>query len=168
MSNIKTIFSARTPVSIGMTGIYNPIAPAFTLVYTKVLQWIGDHFMSNSDSLYHYRAKVLSVYDGDTVTLMIDMGLKHFARVKVRLIGIDTPEIRTRDKAEKALGLAARDYLSDRILDKDVIVHTVEKGKFGRWLGRLWLPDDGEQLGESLNEEMIRAGHAKPYNGGAR
>lgn len=127
--------------------------------------------MSKVDNLYHYRATVLSVYDGDTVTLMIDMGMKHFTRVKVRLSGIDTPEIRTRDDAEKARGLAARDYLSERIKGKEVIVHTVKKGKFGRWLGRIWLPNDEDSigsLGESINEELIRVGHADPYHGGAR
>ena len=62
-------------------------------------------------NLYHYKAEVLSVYDGDTVTLMIDQGMKHFARVKVRLIGINTPEIRTKDLEEKERGYQAKDYL---------------------------------------------------------
>ena len=78
--------------------------------------------------LYHYKAEVLSVYDGDTVTLMIDQGMKHFARVKVRMVGINTPEIRTKDLEEKARGYAAKDYLKSRIEGKTVIVHTVKKG----------------------------------------
>ena len=52
-------------------------------------------------NLYHYKAKVISVYGEDTVTLMIDQGMKHFARVKVRLVGINTPEIRTTDLEER-------------------------------------------------------------------
>lgn len=119
--------------------------------------------------LYHYKAEVLSVYDGDTVTLMIDQGMKHFARVKVRLLGINTPEIRTKDASEKQRGLAAKQYLKDRIEGKTVIVHTAKKGKFGRWLGVLWAYDEGmEELGESLNDEMIRTGHAVAYDGGKR
>ena len=119
-------------------------------------------------NLYHYRAEVLSVYDGDTMTLMIDMGMKHFARVKIRMIGIDTPEIRTSDADEKVRGYEARDYLRSRVEGKKVIVHTKEKGKFGRWLGVVWVDEDQDELGESLNDEMIRMGHAKAYFGGAR
>jgi micrococcal nuclease len=119
--------------------------------------------------LYHYKAEVLSVYDGDTVTLMIDQGMKHFARVKVRMIGIDTPEIRTKDLEEKKRGYAAKDYLKSRIEGKTIIVQTLKKGKFGRWLGVMWdYTEDADELGESLNDEMIRMGHAKAYDGGKR
>jgi len=119
--------------------------------------------------LYHYKAEVLSVYDGDTVTLMIDQGMKHFARVKVRMIGIDTPEIRTKDLEEKKRGYAAKDYLKSRIEGKTIIVQTLKKGKFGRWLGVMWdYTEDADDLGESLNDEMIRMGHAKAYDGGKR
>ena len=120
-------------------------------------------------NLYHYKAEVLSVYDGDTVTLMIDQGMKHFARVKVRMIGIDTPEIRTKDLEEKKRGYEAKDYLKSRIEGKTIIVQTLKKGKFGRWLGVMWdYTEDADDLGESLNDEMIRMGHAKAYNGGKR
>jgi micrococcal nuclease len=119
--------------------------------------------------LYHYKAEVLSVYDGDTVTLMIDQGMKHFARVKVRMIGIDTPEIRTKDLEEKKRGYEAKDYLKSRIEGKTIIVQTLKKGKFGRWLGVMWdYTEDADDLGESLNDEMIRVGHAKAYDGGKR
>jgi len=120
-------------------------------------------------NLYHYQAEVLSVYDGDTITLMIDQGMKHFARVKVRLLGINTPEIKTRDLEEKKRGIEAREYLKNRLDGKKVIIHTAKKGKFGRWLGVIWIYEEGmEELGESLNDEMIRVGHAKAYDGGAR
>jgi len=120
-------------------------------------------------NLYHYKAEVISVYDGDTITVMIDQGMKHFARVKVRMIGINTPELRTKDLDEKARGYAAKDYLKSRIEGKTVVVHTVKKGKFGRWLGVIWLYEEGmEELGESLNDEMIRMGHAVAYDGGKR
>jgi micrococcal nuclease len=120
-------------------------------------------------NLYHYKAEVLSVYDGDTITVMIDQGMKHFARVKVRMIGINTPEIRTKDLEEKARGYAAKDYLKSRIEGKTIVINTVKKGKFGRWLGVIWLYEEGmEELGESLNDEMIRMGHAVAYDGGKR
>ena len=120
-------------------------------------------------NLYYYKAEVISVYDGDTVTLMIDQGMKHFARVKVRLIGINTPEIRTRDLDEKQRGYQAKEYLQRRIEGKTIVVHTVKKGKFGRWLGVIWdFDENASELGESLNDEMIRVGHAKAYDGGKR
>lgn len=120
-------------------------------------------------NLYHYKAEVISVYDGDTVTLMIDQGMKHFARVKVRLVGINTPEIRTTDLEEKERGYAAKNFLKDLIEGKTVIVHTVKKGKFGRWLGVLWLyEEDMTELGQSLNDLMIQEGHAVAYDGGKR
>lgn len=120
-------------------------------------------------NLYHYKAEVISVYDGDTVTLMIDQGMKHFARVKVRLVGINTPEIRTTDLEEKERGYAAKNFLKDLIEGKTVIVHTVKKGKFGRWLGVLWLyEEDMAELGQSLNDLMIQEGHAVAYDGGKR
>ena len=120
-------------------------------------------------NLYHYKAEVISVYDGDTITVMIDQGMKHFARVKVRMLGINTPEIRTKDLEEKARGYAAKEYLKSRIEGKTIIINTVKKGKFGRWLGVLWLYEEGmDELGESLNDEMIRMGHAVAYDGGKR
>jgi micrococcal nuclease len=120
-------------------------------------------------SLYHYKAEVISVYDGDTVTLMIDQGMKHFARVKVRLVGINTPEIRTTDLEEKERGYSAKNFLKELIEGKTVIVHTVKKGKFGRWLGVLWLyEEDMTELGQSLNDLMIQEGHAVAYDGGKR
>lgn len=120
-------------------------------------------------NLYHYKAEVISVYDGDTVTLMIDQGMKHFARVKVRLVGINTPEIRTTDLEEKERGYKAKNFLKDLIEGKTVIVHTVKKGKFGRWLGVLWLyEEDMTELGQSLNDLMIQEGHAVAYDGGKR
>tara|TARA_Y100000310_G_scaffold231359_1_gene233883 strand:+ start:1157 stop:1519 length:363 start_codon:yes stop_codon:yes gene_type:complete len=115
--------------------------------------------------LYHYKAEVISVYDGDTITIMMDMGMSHFARIKVRLLGIDTPEIRTRDLEEKKLGLSARDYLRERLMDKTIIIKTVKKGKFGRWLGIIWLLDEKalDTMHESINDELIRTGHAVKY-----
>lgn len=120
-------------------------------------------------NLYHYKAEVISVYDGDTITVMIDQGMKHFARVKVRMLGINTPELRTKDLDEKERGYAAKEYLKSRIEGKTIIINTVKKGKFGRWLGVFWLYEEGmEELGESINDEMIRMGHAVAYDGGAR
>ena len=118
---------------------------------------------------YYYIAEVISVYDGDTCTCVVDLGFKTFLRVKVRLLGIDTPEIRTKDLDEKKKGYEARDWLRNRILGKKVLLHTKEKGKFGRWLGQIWKLDENDIIEtNSYNQKMIKEGHAKPYNGGKR
>ena len=119
-----------------------------------------------SDKLYYYRAKVVSVYDGDTITVLADMGMSLFARIKVRLLGINTPEIRTKDADEKRRGLEARDYLREQILNQEVILHTVKRGKYGRWLGEVWKMDDqGAILSESVNQTLINNGYAVEYKG---
>jgi len=85
-------------------------------------------------------------------------------KVKLRLIGIDTPEIRTIDKDEKVAAIAVRDFLREKILGKTVRLHSVKKGKYGRYLSTLWeLDDDGNPLEESINSELLRTGMAKKY-----
>jgi len=118
--------------------------------------------------LYHYEAEVLSVYDGDTCTLQIACGFDMFTRVTFRLTGIDTPEMKSKDATKKEAAVSARDHLRSRIMGKKVIVNTKEREKYGRWLGYLWVDEGGDELGESLNEEMIRLGHASPYEGGKK
>lgn len=118
--------------------------------------------------LYHYEAEVLSVYDGDTCTLQISCGFDMFTKVSFRLTGIDTPEMKSKDADKKAAAVLARDHLRDRILGKKVIVNTKSREKYGRWLGVVWVDEGQDELGESLNDEMIRLGHAKPYDGGKK
>lgn len=125
--------------------------------------------------LYHYRAKVTDVYDGDTITVDLDLGRGMWSiGEKVRLHGINTPEIRTRNKAEKEAGKAARDFLVTilgfKVVDTDweagdIIIHTFakkEEGKFGRLLGVVYVNDI------NVNELMISRGHAIEYHGGKR
>ena len=118
---------------------------------------------------YYYTAEVVKVYDGDTCTCVVDLGFKMSVRIKVRLVGIDTPEIRTRDDEEKKRGIASRDWLREKILGKKVLLHTSERGKFGRWLGTLWCLEEDKPLFEnSYNRKLINEGLANEYNGGKR
>lgn len=113
---------------------------------------------------YVYRAEVLSVYDGDTITVMIDLGLSIKVRAKCRLLGIDTPEIRTKSAAEKKKGYEARDRLREMVDKKWVVLHSVSKpDKYGRLLVKVWVDED-----ECVNDTMIAEGLARVYNGGAR
>lgn len=112
--------------------------------------------------MYEYKCKVLSIYDADTMTVEVDLGffIKH--RIKIRLSGIDTPEIRTRNLEEKALAIEARDYVRDLLLDKEVIINTEKTGKYGRYLAIIRYNDI------NINHKLIELGYARVYDGGTR
>jgi micrococcal nuclease len=113
--------------------------------------------------MYEYRAKILSVVDGDTVDVDLDLGFKTILhKERVRIAGIDTPESRTTDKVEKKFGLASKERLKE-LLGKEAIVKTMKpdsKEKFGRILGDFILAD-----GRMVSQVMIEEGHAVPYTG---
>jgi micrococcal nuclease len=115
--------------------------------------------------VYEYDAEITSVYDGDTCTATIDLGFNLFtSKAKLRLVGIDTPEIRTKDPEEKVAGLAARDYLRRRIDGRKVRIQSLKKGKYGRYLAKIWvINEDGTLAEDSVNNELISLGLAKPY-----
>jgi micrococcal nuclease len=113
----------------------------------------------------YYVKKVTKVVDGDTIDVEIDLGFDISFSSRVRLAGIDTPESRTTDKMEKALGLEAKAYLKHEIDAAKTVVIKTEKmdssEKYGRILG--WVFLDGATV--SLNEKMITDGHAWGYLG---
>ena len=119
--------------------------------------------------MYEYRVKkVTAVVDGDTIDVDIDLGFSVSFSQRVRLAGIDTPESRTSDKAEKALGLEAKEYLKSKLKDAKVVVIKTEKPdsseKYGRILG--WLYVDGDTI--SINDHMIEDGYAWGYLGNTK
>jgi micrococcal nuclease len=116
--------------------------------------------------MYEYRVKkVLKVVDGDTIDVDIDLGFDISFTSRVRLAGIDTPESRTTDKAEKVLGLEVKDRLKTLISSANTVVIRTEKPdsseKYGRILG--WLFLDGAE--KSVNEALIADGYAWGYMG---
>lgn len=116
--------------------------------------------------MYEYRVKkVTSVVDGDTIDVDIDLGFSVSFSQRVRLAGIDTPESRTTDKAEKILGLEAKEYLKSKLKDASDIIIKTEKPdsseKYGRILG--WLYVNGSMI--SINDQMIDDGYAWGYLG---
>ena len=119
--------------------------------------------------MYEYMCKVQRVVDGDTIDVMIDLGfdIRHSARV--RMMGIDTPESRTRNKEEKKLGLASKARLKEMLSGKKVKIATSKdgKGKFGRILATVITIDkDGTEI--DCNNQLIAEGHARPYFGGSK
>ena len=116
--------------------------------------------------MYEYFVReVKNVVDGDTIDVIIDLGFDIMFASRVRLAGIDTPESRTTDKAEKALGVEAKEYLKKQLKDAKSVVIRTEKmdssEKYGRILG--WVYVNGES--ESLNNRMINDGYAWGYLG---
>lgn len=113
----------------------------------------------------YYVRKVENVVDGDTIDVLIDLGFDILFASRVRLAGIDTPESRTKDLAEKALGLEAKDYLKKALKDAKSVVIKTEKmdssEKYGRILG--WVYVDGNTV--SINDMMINDGYAWGYLG---
>ena len=110
--------------------------------------------------MYEYKIIITKVYDGDTITADIDLGFHTWIhKQKFRLMFIDTPEIRNKDEILKAKAYAARDYLREIVKDKQCTIRCHGKGKYGRWLGELFV----EGINISVNEHLIQAGHAKRY-----
>ena len=119
--------------------------------------------------MWTYRCKLKKVIDGDTVDVDIDLGFGIWQmNERVRIMGIDTPESRTRDKIEKKFGLAAKARLKSLLGPKPVLRTTISKkgedmkGKFGRVLGDFLIKD------KPVSEIMCQEGHAVAYFGGAK
>jgi len=119
-----------------------------------------------ADAMFDYKCKITRVVDGDTVDIDLDLGFKLSKKDRVRLSGIDTPESRTRNLAEKKLGLEAKEFLKAwcKKHKGDIIIHTESEGKYGRLLGALY----SSESKQSVNDLMLEAGHAWPYDGGTK
>jgi micrococcal nuclease len=124
-------------------------------------------------SCYNFRVtKIKKVLDGDTIDVVIDLGFDLAKTERVRIAGVDTPEKRTRNLEEKALGLDATNWLKEKLNqtikgDDELVVRTELKGgvgKYGRLLGWLYVGDSDI----SLNEQMIEEGYAWAYDGGTK
>jgi len=104
------------------------------------------------------------VVDGDTIDADIELGFSVFMRDRIRLMGIDTPESRTRNLQEKSWGLAAKHRLIELLAETDgeftLVTEDMEKGKFGRVLGTI------EINGKDANQTLIEENFAIPYEGG--
>ena len=127
----------------------------------------------NRKSCYNFRVtEINKVLDGDTIDVTIDLGFDLYKKERVRIAGVDTPEKRTRNLEEKALGLDATEWLKDKLEgaingDDDLIIRTELDGgvgKYGRLLGWCYIGD----ATVSLNEQMIDQGYAWAYDGGTK
>ena len=119
--------------------------------------------------MYTYKIKLDRVVDGDTIDAHIDLGFNVSVKKRIRFMGINTPESRTRDLEEKARGLAAKDRLKAVLEGANKIQLTSHGvGKYGRCIGEVQLAKNyvrsDKYHGKSLNKMLIKEGHAKEYN----
>ena len=121
---------------------------------------------------YCYRAKLDRVVDGDTIDAMIDVGFDIWVKKRIRYMGVDTWESRTRDLEEKKKGLAAKarnKELLEKVSSKSGYFRLKSHGvgKYGRVLGEIFIMDvEGVQY--NINETLIKEGHAYAYEGGTK
>lgn len=113
--------------------------------------------------MYRYKVSVVKVVDGDTIDVDIDLGFgMSYKKQRVRMLGIDTPESRTRDLVEKKFGKASKAHLKSILESGGIQLVSHDKGKFGRILGELFIGDSSY----SINQQMIDEHHAVAYTGG--
>ena len=111
-----------------------------------------------------YKAEVVRVVDGDTVVVDLDLGFDVKMQQYLRLEGIDTPEIRTKDLDEKEAGFKAKEFV-EKVLGEAsaVYVQTTKTGKYGRYLATIYYVPAGTALKENLNQKLLDEGLAEPY-----
>ena len=118
------------------------------------------------NKLYNYKAIVTDVYDGDSITINIDLGFGiELKKQKIRLHNLNAPEIRGENREA---GIVSRDALREKILNREIFIETIKdkKGKYGRWIGIIWLPftriteSEGESSLENINEWLINNNYA--------
>jgi len=110
--------------------------------------------------LYYYRALVKYVYDGDTITVDIDLGLHAWVHdEKIRLARINTPELRGDEREQ---GLISRDYLRGLIDQKEIYLQTIKdaKGKYGRYIAEIWLEQPSDEW-INVNDLLVQQGYAQ-------
>ena len=116
---------------------------------------------------YYYGCELLRVIDGDTIDVRADLGFDVSLRLRLRFAGINTPESRTRNKAEKALGKAASAFLEETLESADAIEFASHgRGKFGRVLATPYVVVGDKRT--DVCKLLIRKGHARKYDGGKR
>ena len=117
--------------------------------------------------MYKYNAKLDRVVDGDTIDALVDLGFDTWKKVRIRMMGMNAPESRTRDLEEKKRGLAAKDRLIELLGDEGFILQSHGVGKYCRVLGEIHIRDaEGTEI--MVNEKLVSEGHGYVYNGGKK
>lgn len=129
--------------------------------------------------MYEYKASVARVVDGDTIDMVVDMGFHMTAKLRFRVLGINTPELRRGSQAEKAKARRATERVEDLCEEArvhkgefSIVIRTEKADSFGRWLAEVWLPvgipslpltEHEEETMVSLGDILLEEGLATPY-----
>jgi micrococcal nuclease len=115
--------------------------------------------------MYEYSAKLIKVVDGDTLDLEVDLGFDVNVKMRFRLAGIDTPELKSKDATERLTALEAKQFVQDFLANKPLKVLTSKdkQEKYGRYLATVFVVG-----GENLNVALLDNKLAKPYDGGSK
>jgi len=111
-------------------------------------------------NLYFYKAYVLHIHDGDTITILVDLGIDTYRKIRLRLYGIDTPEL---SGEQKKAGQKSKSYTSRKINKKDIYIETIKDktGKYGRYLVNVWILNKNKKEYECLNDMLLKYNLAK-------
>ncbi len=143
-----------------------PAVPSFGTDTESGPAFVAPKFRLQDPRLWHYRVLVLRIIDGDTIVCLRDLGTHKYDVLKLRLAGVDAPEMRPRvgtpaeRTAEKVLAAAATDRLEELIGNREIVIKTEKTGKYGRWLAHLYIP--GSQT-KTANQVLLEEGHAVVY-----
>jgi len=121
------------------------------------------------EEMYTYKADVIKIIDGDTIDVNIHLGFNVILyKQRIRLMGIDTPESRTRNLEEKERGLLSKAYVENKCpVGSTIMIESLDRGKFGRILGNIWAANEEDAHADNtINKKMILEGFAVEYFGG--
>tara|TARA_R110000787_G_scaffold7296_4_gene25026 strand:- start:344 stop:757 length:414 start_codon:yes stop_codon:yes gene_type:complete len=118
-----------------------------------------------------YRAEVVRVIDGDTFEVEVDLGFRVMRSMRIRLLGVDTPELRRGSAESKKKGAEARAWVEDLILHRWVLIDSTTTKSFDRWVAAVYFyvrdpvslhEKEGQPIWYDLADALVTAGHAKP------
>lgn len=112
---------------------------------------------------YLYKAHIQRVIDGDTIDATVDLGFSVKIDVRFRLAGIDTPELKSPDVIVREAAVRAKALTEAELYNKNVTLKAIKTDKYGRWLAEVFLSD-----GSTINQKLVEANLAVPYDGGHR
>ena len=115
------------------------------------------------NNLYNYKGTVTNVVDGDTVDVLIDVGFHLSFKTRVRLLGINTPEMNAKDEATRTAAQAAKNFTTAHLLNSQVKLHTEKADAFGRYLAVIYLVKDGIEI--NFNDLLVKDGYAVIFKG---
>jgi len=112
--------------------------------------------------MYKYNAVIDEVIDGDTFDATIDLGFSTLKKERLRLKGVDTPEMRTSNNREKNAAILVTEFVKHLLKDRELVIKTNKKGGFGRYIADIYLPQGG-----TLSDFLLKRGLAREYEAGA-